>query len=106
MVGPEFLATMKKGSFLINTARGELIDEIALWAALDVGHLRGAGLDAFVNEPPDPNHRLMSLPQVIATPHLGAQTDGATSNMGWLALRDCLAILRGEEPEFRHYLSV
>lgn len=106
MVGKEFLAMMKKGSYLINTARGELIDEAALYAALDIGHLAGAGLDAFRLEPPDPNHPLLSLPQVIATPHLGAQTDGATSNMGWIALRDCLAVLRGEKPEFRHYLSV
>lgn len=106
MVGAAFLASMKKGSFLINTARGELIDEDALRTALEIGHLRGAGLDAFVEEPPNPDHPLLSLPQVIATPHLGAQTDGATSNMGWLALRDCLAVLRGEEPEYRHYLSV
>jgi len=106
MVGSAFLATMKKGSFLINTARGELIDEDALCAALENGHLRGAGLDAFVTEPPDPDNPLLRLPQVITTPHLGAQTDGATSNMGWLALRDCLAVLRGEEPEFRHFLSV
>ena len=52
-------------------------------------------------EPPDPANPLLHLPQVIATPHLGAQTDGATSNMGWLALKDCLAVLRGEEPKYR-----
>jgi len=44
---------------------------------------------------------LLKLPQVIATPHLGAQTDGATSNMGWFAMKDCLAVLRGEEPLYR-----
>ena len=106
MVGPAFLATMKKGSFLVNTARGELIDEDALYAAVEAGHIRGVGLDAFEVEPPDPNNKLLRLPQVICTPHLGAQTDGATSNMGWLALRDCLAVLGGEEPQFRHNLSV
>jgi D-3-phosphoglycerate dehydrogenase len=101
MVNDDFLARMKKGSFLINTSRGEVIDEEALLRALQSGHLKGAGLDAFTVEPPDPANPLLALPQVIATPHLGAQTDGATSNMGWLAMRDCLAVLKHEKPAFR-----
>ena len=101
LVNAQFLALMKKGSFLINTSRGEAVDEAALYDALRSGHLRGAALDAFVTEPPDPHNPLLQLPQVIATPHLGAQTDGATSNMGWMAMNDCLAVLRGEEPKYR-----
>ena len=101
MVNAEFLAHMKKGAYLINTSRGEAVDETALLHALESGHLRGAGLDAFTVEPPDPANPLLKLPQVIATPHLGAQTDGATSNMGWFAMKDCLAVLRGEEPLYR-----
>ncbi|NTW08280.1 MAG: phosphoglycerate dehydrogenase [Anaerolineaceae bacterium] len=101
MVNDAFLAKMKKGSSLINTARGEVVDEGALLRALESGHLRGAGLDAFVIEPPDPANPLLHLPQVIATPHLGAQTDGATSNMGWFAMLDCLAVLKNEEPKYR-----
>jgi D-3-phosphoglycerate dehydrogenase len=101
LVNDNFLSKMKKGSLLINTSRGEVIDEEALLRALQSGHLRGAALDAFTVEPPDPKHPLLALPQVIATPHLGAQTDGATSNMGWLAMRDCLAVLKNEEPAFR-----
>jgi|WetSurMetagenome_2_1015567.scaffolds.fasta_scaffold35837_3 D-3-phosphoglycerate dehydrogenase len=101
MVNDIFLAKMKKGSYLINTARGEVVDEAALLRALESGHLRGAGLDAFVTEPPDPANPLLHLPQVIATPHLGAQTDGATSNMGWFAMRDCLTVLKNEEPKYR-----
>ena len=77
------------------------MDEAALLKALQSGHLKGAGLDAFSIEPPDPKNPLLALPQVIATPHLGAQTDGATSNMGWFAMRDCLAVLRNEEPVYR-----
>ena len=101
LVNDVFLNKMKEGSFLINTSRGEVIDEGALLRALKSGHIRGAGLDAFTVEPPDPQNPLLAMPQVIATPHLGAQTDGATSNMGWLAMRDCLAVLKNEEPAYR-----
>lgn len=101
MVNSEFLGKMKPGSFLINTARGELIDEVALLEALQSGHLRGAALDAFTTEPPGPDNPLLSLPQVIATPHTGAHTDGATNAMGRAALHDCLAVLAGEEPACR-----
>jgi phosphoglycerate dehydrogenase-like enzyme len=89
---------MKSGSYLINTARGELIVEIALYEALNCGHLSGVALDAFAQQPPDPDNPLLALPQVIATPHMGAHTDGATNAMGWAALNNCLAVLRGEEP--------
>ena len=101
MVNEVFLSKMKKGSFLINTARGEVVDETALLSSLESGHLCGAGLDAFATEPPDPTNPLLRLPQVVATPHLGAQTDGATSNMGWYAMLECLAVLNGEEPKYR-----
>lgn len=101
LVDRSFLAKMKNGAYLINTARGEVIDETALFEALQSGHLRGAALDAFCSEPPDPANPLLSLPQVIATPHLGAQTDGAIHNMGRMALLDCLAVLRGDSPQHR-----
>ena len=101
LVNDSFLNRMKQGSFLINTSRGEVVDEGALLRALQSGHLKGAGLDAFTVEPPDPKNSLLNLPQVIATPHLGAQTDGATSNMGWFAMRDCLAVLKNEQPIYR-----
>jgi phosphoglycerate dehydrogenase-like enzyme len=100
MVNASFLAQVKPGAYLINTARGELIDEAALIEALQNGHLRGAALDAFAQEPPGKDNPLLALPQVIATPHSGAHTDGAMNAMGWGALHDCLAVLRGEEPEY------
>lgn len=99
LVNDAFLLKMKPGAYLINTARGEVVDEGALLRALQSGRLRGAGLDAFSQEPPDPSHPLLALPQVIATPHLGAQTDGSTNAMGWMALEDCLAVLRGQTPQ-------
>ena len=97
MVNGEFLSRMKPGAYLINTSRGELIDEAALLQALQTGHLRGAALDVFAEQPPGADHPLLALPQVIATPHMGAHTDGATDAMGWAAFHDCLAVLRGEE---------
>jgi D-3-phosphoglycerate dehydrogenase len=100
LVDERFLSSMKKGACLINTARGEVVDESALLAALQSGQLRGAGLDAFTEEPPDPKNPLLAQPHVIATPHIGAQTDAARNNMGWWALRDCLAVLRGEKPKY------
>jgi phosphoglycerate dehydrogenase-like enzyme len=100
MVNAKFLAQVKPGAFLINTARGELIDEAALLDALQNGRLGGAALDAFSMEPPGKDNPLLALPQVIATPHCGAHTDGAMNAMGWGALHDCLAVLRGEKPEY------
>jgi D-3-phosphoglycerate dehydrogenase len=101
LVNRDFLAKMKRGAFLVNTARGEIIDETALVEALHNGRLRGAALDVFAVEPPDAANPLLALKQVIATPHLGSQTDGATNRMGWMALEECLAVLRGEKPRYR-----
>lgn len=100
LVGAALLAQMKPGSFLVNTARGELVDEAALLAALQSGQLAGAALDCFSLEPPGADNPLLALPQVIATPHIGAHTDSATSAMGWMAQRDCLAVLRGDAPAY------
>lgn len=101
LVNREFLDKMKANALLINTARGEIINEADLYASLKSGHLGGAALDAFCQEPPDPNNPLLGLPNVIVTPHMGAHTDGATNAMGWISLNDCLAVLRGEEPQHR-----
>ncbi|MHB0874701.1 MAG: phosphoglycerate dehydrogenase [Anaerolineae bacterium] len=101
MVDAAFLARMRVGAFLINTARGELVDDEALLRALESGHLRGAALDAFSTEPPPAGHPLLAHPRVLATPHMGAHADSAMQAMGDTALRECLAVLRGEEPLHR-----
>ena len=101
MVNAEFLGQMKPGAYLINTSRGELVDEAALYEALLEGRLAGAALDAFEQEPPGAENPLLALPQVIPTPHMGAHSDDAPNAMGRMALADCLAVLRGLEPTYR-----
>jgi D-3-phosphoglycerate dehydrogenase / 2-oxoglutarate reductase len=98
MVDRAFFMKLKQGAFLVNTARGELIDEEALREALEKGHLAGAALDCFREEPPPPDHPLLRLPQVIVTPHTGSHTDEATNAMGWMSLNACLEVLSGERP--------
>lgn len=101
MVDATFLSKMKPGSYLVNTARGELVDEDALYTALQSRVLRGAALDVFAKQPPEADNPLLAMQQVLVTPHMGSHTDGATNAMGWAAFNDCLAVLRGEEPQHR-----
>lgn len=91
------LATMRQGSFLINTARGSIVDEAALVEALQTGHLGGAGLDVFEEEPTI-HPRLFSLPKVVLLPHIGSATVKTRTAMGLLAVDNLLAGLRGEKP--------
>jgi D-3-phosphoglycerate dehydrogenase len=77
LVGAAAFTLMKKGVRVINCARGGIIDEAALYDALEEGKVAGAALDVFVEEPPPHGHKLLNHPNVIATPHLGAATDEA-----------------------------
>jgi phosphoglycerate dehydrogenase-like enzyme len=85
MIGAAQLAAMRKGSFLINAARGGLVDEDALADALENGHLAGAACDVFQMEP-DPNPRLVAQPAFLGTPHIGGSTAEAQLAMGRAAI--------------------
>ncbi len=98
LVDEEVLAQLPRGALLVNTARGELVDEAALTGALDSGHLAGAALDALGEEPPRPGHPLVARDDVIVTPHIGAHTAEARAAMGRLAMDDLLAVLAGRHP--------
>lgn len=83
IINAERLALMNKGAIVVNCARGGLIDEPALRAAIDAGHIAGCGLDVYEEEPPAPDHILFDLTTHTAfTPHLGASTNEAQENVG------------------------
>ena len=94
-IGADELAKMKNGVFLINTARGGVIDEEALLAALESGKVMGAGLDVFENEPA-PREALLRHPQVSCTPHIGASTVEAQSYIG-MELADKILAFFGDD---------
>lgn len=97
LIGERELKAMKPTSCLINTARGELVDEEALHRALREGWIAGAASDVFVQEPPTGNP-LLELDNFIVTPHLGATTYESVQRMGVLASENALKVLRGERP--------
>jgi D-3-phosphoglycerate dehydrogenase len=95
MINGESFGTMKRGVRLIYTARGGIVDETALLAALESGQVAGAALDVFVKEPPGMS-ALVSHPKVIATPHIGAQTEEAQQRAAVDIAQEVLAALEGE----------
>ncbi|GAA5100127.1 phosphoglycerate dehydrogenase [Microbacterium yannicii] len=99
MIGTDQFRLMKKTAFVVNVARGGLIDEEALYTALTTGEIAGAGLDVFTSEPPAPDGTafpLLSLPNVVVTPHLGASTDEAQEKAGVSVAKSVKLALEGD----------
>ncbi|MDP3069821.1 MAG: hydroxyacid dehydrogenase [Opitutaceae bacterium] len=96
LIGAAQLALLPAGAILINTARGPLINEAAVLAALDAGRLAGAGLDVWEREPVAADHPLFRHPRVIATPHMAAYTDEGRRRSHVAAAEGVLAVLRGD----------
>jgi D-3-phosphoglycerate dehydrogenase / 2-oxoglutarate reductase len=97
LLNAERLSRLRRGAYVVNVARGALIDEEALLAAVTSGHVAGAALDVFETEPPT-RTALLAHPRVIATPHLGASTPEAQHRAGIQVAEELLRLLRGEEP--------
>lgn len=95
VLGPAEFAAMKPGAFLVNTARGTLIDENALFDALTGGGLRGAGLDVTRKEPPEPDNPLLGLENLVLTPHLASLTDEGMERMAMASVQNCLDAIDG-----------
>ncbi|MEM6487220.1 MAG: D-glycerate dehydrogenase [Pseudomonadota bacterium] len=93
-------AAMKPGAILVNTARGDVVDEAALVEALRSGHLRGAGLDVFEREPAVTD-ALLGMPNVCLLPHLGSATIETREAMGFTVLKNLEAFFAGQEPPNR-----
>jgi len=97
LIGVAELAAMKATGFLVNVARGDVVDEDALVAALEAGRIAGAGLDVYAREPEVPA-RLRALENVVLLPHLGTATLGVREAMGRMAVENLVAFAEGREP--------
>jgi D-3-phosphoglycerate dehydrogenase len=95
MFNAETLALMKPTAFLVNTARGGIVNEDALFNALSTGKLRGAGLDVLDREPPDPKNKLFTLENVIFSPHMAGVTQEASNRMAVTAVESILSVFDG-----------
>ena len=104
LIGAREFGLMKPHALLINTARGEVIDEPALIEALRAGTIAGAGLDSFAPEPPAKDNPLWALPNVIVTPHVGGVTEEARREVSLMTVRNVLTLLEGGELHPRYFV--
>jgi len=102
ILGEKELRLMKPTSYLVNTGRGQLIEEAAIYRALKEGWIAGAALDVFEKEPPDPNNPLLFLENVVVTPHLGGSSSKARGRLVKTAVENVVKILKGEIPNIEN----
>lgn len=102
MIGERELGLMKEGALLVNTGRGPLVDEAALLAALDSGHLAGAGLDVFAQEPLPADSPILSRQQVVLTPHNADSTPEGLDFLNLGAVENAIAFLEGKPQNVRN----
>jgi len=100
ILNKETINLMKSGAYLINSARGGVVEEAALYDALKEGKLSGAAVDVFEKEPPEKENKLLALDNVIVTPHIGANTREAQIQAGTVCAEQMLKVLKGEDPDF------
>jgi D-3-phosphoglycerate dehydrogenase len=100
LIATKELDLMKANAFLINSSRGQIVDEAALYDHLMEGKIAGAALDVFTHEPPQPDHPLLSLDNFIATPHIGGVTAESMRRMATTLAEDILRIFRGQRPRY------
>lgn len=98
-IGRDELKSMKKNAFLINTARGPIVDEEALYEALRDGDISGAALDVYVKEPPGADFPIFELDNVVVTPHIGGYTYEANYRMDMMIVNDIIRVFEGGRPE-------
>lgn len=101
LIGKAELSMMKKTAILINTARGGIVDEAALYEALKSGEIWAAGLDVFEQEPVPLSHPLLQLPNVVTLPHIGSASVETRLKMADVAAENLLRVLSGEPPLYR-----
>jgi D-3-phosphoglycerate dehydrogenase len=95
LLGAAAFEAMKPGAYLVNAARGGVVDEAALAATLDAGHLAGAALDVLAQEPPSPDHPLLKHPKVLLSPHAAALTEEGAIRMATMTAENLLAAKSG-----------
>jgi len=100
LIGKRELELMKRTAFIVNTSRGEVIQEAALVDALKRGVIAGAGIDVFEKEPPDASNPLFQIPSVILTPHSAALTKDSVAKLAEGAAENALRVLEGKPPSF------
>ncbi len=100
LLNEKTLNIMKNGAYLINVARGGVVDENALYNVLKQGKLSGAAMDVFEQEPPNKDNKLFTLDNVILSPHIGANTKEAQIQAGTVCAEQINLVLKGKNPDF------